>query len=282
LQPLPTGVEPQLDPLPGVRGVVFDVYGTLFASGCGDISLAATGEPPPAFAPALAAVGVQLQATEQAAREVLHATIRRHQDDLRGESPFPEVDILDVWHDALPAMLAAGLVDRVPESLDWQQLALDYELRVNPVWPMPHMIDCCMAIKREGLALGIVSNAQFFTRELFMGLCQYRLDELGFDDSLCFWSYEHLRAKPDTWLYERAAEELALRDIAPHQVLYIGNDMRNDIAPAARTGFRTALFAGDRRSLRLREGDPTVGSVRPDRVVTDLAQIIGMLRLASA
>ena len=51
--------------------------------------------------------------------------------------------------------------------------------------------------------------------------------------------------------------------------------MRNDIAPAAALGFRTALFAGDRRSLRLREEDAL--GVTPDAIITSLDQIASVL-----
>jgi putative hydrolase of the HAD superfamily len=57
-------------------------------------------------------------------------------------------------------------------------------------------------------------------------------------------------------------------------VLYVGNDMRNDIVPAASVGFNTALFAGDQRSLRLRESDADCRNVTPDVIVTDLRQLI--------
>jgi putative hydrolase of the HAD superfamily len=45
--------------------------------------------------------------------------------------------------------------------------------------------------------------------------------------------------------------------------------MLNDIQGAASAGFKTALFAGDRRSLRLRENDPRV-QTRPDAVLLRL------------
>ena len=54
--------------------------------------------------------------------------------------------------------------------------------------------------------------------------------------------------------------------------------MLNDISAASRAGFKTALFAGDRRSLRLREGDPRVRGIMPDRVarrLEDLGRLIG-------
>ncbi len=44
-------------------------------------------------------------------------------------------------------------------------------------------------------------------------------------------------------------------------------------------GFKTALFAGDARSPRLRSDDPRNGAIRPDATVTDLAQIPGIVGL---
>jgi putative hydrolase of the HAD superfamily len=61
--------------------------------------------------------------------------------------------------------------------------------------------------------------------------------------------------------------------IAAESALYVGNDLRNDIQPAAQAGFRTALFAGDRRSLRLHRDDQQCRDLSPDWVVTDLGQL---------
>ena len=74
-------------------------------------------------------------------------------------------------------------------------------------------------------------------------------------------------------MFERAADSLAARGIVGDEVLYVGNDMLNDVMPAASVGFRTALCAGDARSLRLREGDERIMGVSPDLVLSDLAQL---------
>jgi putative hydrolase of the HAD superfamily len=70
---------------------------------------------------------------------------------------------------------------------------------------------------------------------------------------------------------------LTRRGIEPQQVLYVGNDRVNDIWPAARTGMKTALFAGDSRSFRPREADPRTRSVREDVLLTDLRQLADVL-----
>ncbi|MEQ8837627.1 MAG: HAD family hydrolase, partial [Lacipirellulaceae bacterium] len=67
--------------------------------------------------------------------------------------------------------------------------------------------------------------------------------------------------------------------ITPAETLYVGNDMRNDIWPAAKVGFKTALFAGDERSLRLREDEPNRDQrPEPDAVVTELDQLPKLLQ----
>ena len=50
--------------------------------------------------------------------------------------------------------------------------------------------------------------------------------------------------------------------------------MLNDIYPAKQLGFQTALFAGDKRSLRLRTDDARCINLSADLVLTDLGQLI--------
>jgi putative hydrolase of the HAD superfamily len=208
----------------------------------------------------------------------LRRTIDEHHRRSREEGiEYPEVDIVEVWRDALRLLEQEGHLSAEPGVVDPARLAVEYEVRSNPVWPMPHALECLYELRRAGLALGIVSNAQFFTPELFPALLGGTLKDLGFDEQLEYYSYRHGRAKPGEYLYRRACETLAARKIHPHQALYVGNDMLNDMLPAGRVGFRTALFAGDARSLRLREGDPRVEGLLPDLVLTDLSQLAASL-----
>ena len=65
--------------------------------------------------------------------------------------------------------------------------------------------------------------------------------------------------------------------IAKEQTAFIGNDMRNDIAPARQSGFQTILFAGDARSLRMRSDDTICREIEPDLQVTHLTQLVSQL-----
>jgi len=92
---------------------------------------------------------------------------------------------------------------------------------------------------------------------------------------LQFYSYRTGHAKPGLVLHRMAAEALGRRGIRPADAVYVGNDMLNDVYPAAQLGFRTALFAGDARSLRLHQGDPRLDGLAPDLVLNDLGELIG-------
>lgn len=160
---------------------------------------------------------------------------------------------------------------------DLRVAAVEYELRVNPCWPMPGLETVLESLREKKLPLGIVSNAQFYTPLLFTAFFGQSPANLGFNEDLSVWSYREREGKPSRRLFEKLAAALLRRGLRPEETLYVGNDMRNDIAPAAACGFRTALFAGDRRSLRWRIGDPLVRGVSPEATITDLRQLPDLL-----
>lgn len=278
LEPIPTGHPVDLRPLPGIRAVLFDVYGTLLVSASGDVGSAHETTRAEALRAALEEAGlIAPGGTLPPAHGLLERIILDHHARARNEGiEYPEVDILAVWSDALAAL---GLPPATPRDL--QRLAVAYECATNPVWPMPGMVDVLNELHHTPLPLGIVSNAQFYTPLALEALTGRGLPELGFDPGLCAWSWQLREAKPSTRLFQVVLRRLERRlNISPHQVLYVGNDRLNDIWPARRLGMQTVLFAGDRRSLRLREGDPRVAGEPPDRTVDMLSQITVLLEPA--
>ncbi|NNM29083.1 MAG: HAD family hydrolase, partial [Akkermansiaceae bacterium] len=254
---------PALPAIDGIRCVAFDIYGTLFISGSGDIGHSDAGANERALRDILAAHGIAAPAGDASLTARFTAAIAADHDRSRKSGiDFPEVEIRDIWRE---------LLGDHPDDLI-ESVAVAYECACNPVWPMPGALDLLTALKDRGLALAIVSNAQFYTPFLFEGLLDRSIDDLGFDPDLSFFSCRFKRAKPSAWLYEQLRDALTAQSIAPEEVLYVGNDALKDIHPAAQTGFRTALFAGDRRSLRLREDHPEP-LLPPDAIVTALAQI---------
>lgn len=269
LAPRPTGETPELPRQDGIRAVVFDVYGTLLISASGDISLASEGAQGAAAYEAILAADLPPVADGAEIAERLKTQITAAH--AASASATPEVEIREIWRQLLADE------DLQLDDQQLAELAIQYECRVNPVWPMPGMTEVLEHLAGSGRVLGIVSNAQFFTPLAMQALSGRSLEELGFASELCIWSFVHREAKPGQYLYRRSADSLAARGIEPREVLYVGNDMLNDIWPAGQLGFRTALFAGDARSLRRRDGDPRVAAVAPDAVITELKQLLYIL-----
>lgn len=274
LSPIPTGQEPLLRKLGPLEAVLFDVYGTLLISGSGDIGACALDGRGEALAEALAAAAAPLRGPADAALAAFDQQIEReHREALARGVDFPEVDIVEVWENALAVFAARGWI-AAGAGVDPHTVAVEFEVRTNPIWPMPGLLPALEGLLRGGKTLGLVSNAQFYTPQAFCALLGRSVEQLGFPADLQFYSYEYCRAKPSAELYRLAAAALQRRGIPAGRALYVGNDMRNDIAPAARLGFRTALFAGDARSLRRRAGDPLCADAAADLVVTDLRDLL--------
>ena len=308
--PLPTDRMSSLRSLKDIQAVFFDIYGTLFISCSGDIGVRLSGLDgtsdsgqeeetpknqlsamlgkrflelfPPGLkgsrsplAERLAGIRGQTEDTYPQCGQLLVESFQEqvqkiHQIKKKEGIPWPEVDVRDIWQSVIGELYVA--TSGIKTLVD--QWAIEYEVRINPVWPMPNANDCIDHFGSANLTLGIISNAQFYTPLLFPALLDKPLEDLEIAPEMQYYSYRCGRAKPDPWMYQQASETLAQKGISPSQTLYVGNDMRNDILPASQIGFRTALVATDRRSLRLREGDPSVAHVTPDLVVTNLSDLV--------
>lgn len=215
--------------------MLFDIYGTLLVSNAGST------HPDPVLREAIARA---------------HAA---------SPHPFPEVDIREIHAALLPELSPAEV----------EALAMEQECLLNPVEPMPGAVETLQSLRAAGVAIGLVSNAQFYTVPVLERTLGASLGDLGIDPALCHFSYVVKRAKPDLVLFQAARDILTQRGVPAEAVLYVGNDVLNDIDPAREVGFRTALFAGDPRSLRLHgRSQENAGA---DWIVMDLCEIPGFI-----
>ncbi len=268
LAPLPTSLTPQGEPKESIRCVLFDIYGTLFISGSGDISLARQNSPEAEELRQLLRK-YAIHKTPQTLLNEFYGAVETVHIKLRSKGvDFPEINIEQIWMQVL----------QNDDENTIRQFAVEFELIVNPVSPMPNLAIMLSAFRYQSILMGIISNAQFYSPFLFSWFLNSDLQALGFNQDLLFYSYRFEVAKPSPMLFKMAAEKLKEKGIPPSSVLYLGNDMLNDIYPAKITGFQTALFAGDKRSLRLRSDDPRCRNMDADLVVTDLSQLIQHIR----
>ena len=280
LEPIPTGEKPVLAGLSGIRAVLFDLYGTLFISASGEVGTSCLEQgDEAALAAALEAVGIHPIGPIHLGAGCLEDAIKAsHAESHTAGIKHPEVDIVEIWRKVVAELSSRGVLEqRSWEDAELERLAVEFEARANPVWPMPGATECLQALRQRGMILGIISNAQFYSPELFPALLGDRAEAWGVDSDLQYYSYRYGRAKPGLELFRAAAETLGNRGIEPGQVLYVGNDMLNDIFPAFKLGFRTALFAGDARSLRRHRCDPRLDGLSPDVVLTALPQLISIV-----
>lgn len=262
LKPLPTGMIARVDPSLRVSAIMFDTYGTLLMSSSGDIDHPCSPQQNHRLVELLRRYQIDSSVADLQHR--LNATIKGCHYRAKQEGiDFPEIDILCIWPQLLPQL----------EEPVLRRFAVEYELIHNPVHPMPGLKHLLYVCRKRRMLMGIISNAQFYTPLILEWLLGSSLKNAGFDIDLIFFSYRLRRAKPSPLLFGQAAKALTSKGTSLKAVLYVGNDMRKDIAPACRQGFKTALFAGDRRSLRLRAGDALCRGIQPNVIITRLTEI---------
>jgi len=271
--PIPTHLETSTQGLSGIRHIAFDIYGTLIASGVGDIGNSAPADRGEALLAVLNGEGFHSGRSPESLETLFLDEIHRSQEESRRQGALKaEVEIRDVWKTFLQRV---GHAEPSSDEL-LSTIALRFELSVNPVWPMAGMVQLLDDLRDRFAPFSIVSNAQFFTPLLFPALIGRSLPELGFEDSLCIWSYQLREAKPSPRLFEALLERLG-PGYKPQEILYVGNDMLNDVSAAQKAGLKTALFAGDKRSLRLRHDHVDCRGIQPDLVLTNLANLPTLL-----
>lgn len=274
--PVDTGMQPKLQTLSGIRAVLFDVYGTILISGFEPAQDDERQGQEQAIQDSWDALGTTYRPGAPAeAIELMHENIGKVHLQKRNKGiDYPEVDIIAVWTDVLINLQRKGLISGFDTSLIPDFIA-GFVSRYDNPWLMPELEKTLEAIRNKNLELGIISNAQFYSPLTLEALTEKSLEEMGFNPELLFWSFAEDIAKPSVRFYEIAQSRLSDDfGIPPEEVLFVGNDMLNDVYPAGKAGFKTALFAGDQRSLRLREKDERSQIIVPDIQITRLGQIL--------
>jgi putative hydrolase of the HAD superfamily len=273
--PIQTETKAKLEKLKGIKAVYFDVYGTILISGTepmmrkdGNRELVLLEETFKEFG---------LDHTQMILKRVimlLHNLIEESHLEKKAKGvDHPEVDIINIWVKIMESLVKEGRISPFPEE-GIPELLTDFVVRYDDPWLMPYTLEVIKNLQNNGAEIGIISNSQFYTPLTLEALTEESMAELGFKEKSCFWSYSEEVAKPSLEFYRRARKYITGElEIESSEVLFVGNDMLNDIYPAHKAGFKTALFAGDQRSLRLREDDQRCREVEPDIIITSLNQI---------
>jgi len=281
--PRPTLLRPFIRKDPSIRVFIFDVYGTLLISESGDIDESVFS----AEILRRALDGAAIQVADLPGDPILllngmlaefrQAVREFHLIEKSDDRPYPEIDILRMWEVILSRYKEKGELE-FTDPMCIRCFTFIFEVLSNNIYPMPGMKEILEILHGKNMPMGIISNAQFYTPVILNYFLHGQVNQSEavhpFDPDMTVFSYQLMRSKPDPFLFQQVKSTCNSKyDVFPDEILFIGNDMFRDIYPAWQAGFKTALFAGDARSLRLRQDRPELKKVVPDYIITHLGQL---------
>lgn len=212
------------------RAIVFDVYGTLLEL-----------LPPPTSAESEsgwigfheARFGARPSRSWAAHLEAVRNEVVRYRTKLQGIGiPHPEV----VWDEILEVAFPEWR--RIPKQERREASATLASLshRVRLFSSAGPFLD---RLSKEGILLGIASNAQPYTEiELSREWARVGLPPVRWDSELCFWSWQHGFAKPDPHVFRLLDVRFRQKGLQGRDILMVGDRRDNDIEPALAIGWR--------------------------------------------
>lgn len=286
----PPKARPYLRRLPEVRAVIWRLYGTLLCIEGGELYLehpqklmreVALDKTVQEFKMWSAMTRRPGQPAEQL--EQLYQRVLGEQKLLpatAGER-YPEILADRVWEEIIKKLLQkeycwdVGFYGSLNEFS--QKVAYFFHASLQGTAAYPGAVSALREVVGRGLLQGYLDNGQVFTpvqlqRALKAQEAAVSVDDL-FAQDLRVLSYEYRVRKPSELLFRQLLLRLEARGLSPRQALYVGCQIEQDVVPARRLGLRTALFAGDKNSLRASPEQLKGATSRPDVLLTELTQI---------
>ncbi len=285
----PVKARPHLVRLPGVRCVLWNVYGTLLCIAGGEVWF----EHPQPFV-----MGVALDKTIQEFKmwgsmsrkpgqpaeylKVIYSQVLLEQRSVQsGSEKHPEIAADRLWEAILKKLLQkeykfdAGFYGALNEFS--RKVAYFFHASLQGTACYPGAAAALTQVARKGLCQGLLGDGQCFTTvQLQRGLSAQdsdaRLEKL-LTEGISTLSYEVRAKKPSDRLFRQSLKALSERGIGPAEVLHVGCRVDRGLVPARRLGLRTALFSGDRESLQATAEQMKDPLTRPDVLLTELSQI---------
>jgi putative hydrolase of the HAD superfamily len=259
-------LKPKLKNIEGIKAILIDVYGTFITSPADgllemneEVSLRKT----------IKEFGLNIS-FKKLKEQYYEGIVQEIERKARGGIKHPEVVIENIWSSILKSINAKGVNKfKIAYFFDWNSDR-------NKLYP--NAFETLNTLKQNGLKLGIVSNAQFYTPlNLTLSLRKASSGKIKnwkdfFDPRLCTFSYKQGFSKPNKQVFAKHK-----KIFKSSEMIMVGNDILKDIGTAKKSGLNTVLFAGDKKSLRLRSKDPQTKGVKPDAVITDWKQLLKVI-----
>lgn len=288
----PAKARPYSAELPGIRAVTWDIYGTLLQVADGRMEF--DPEPEIRLQVALEKTIHEFNMWNSMTRKPgapWEYMLQQYRDTLTNErlsgggsirrGDLPHVSLAKVWVVLIERLQQKeyqydvtkhGSVEHFAEKV-----AFFFHSALQGTAAQENALRALRFISRRGLVQGLLSDAQPFTLlQLVRALqAQGKVPPIRrlLQPELLVLSCALGVRKPSPSLYTDMAERLARNGISPAEVLHVGSRLADDLVSAKRAGFRTALFAGDTASVDAPKETLRDPESRPDRLVTNLAQI---------
>ncbi len=287
---IPVAAKPSIEPLAGIRGVAFSVYGTLLRITDGqllhshpvelrmEIALERTIKEFGMWNSMVRRPGAPWQSMIVRYNNALDE-LKMARTETIGDQP--EIDSVRLWLKLIRQLQQKEYTYDVSSYGDLEQfaekVAFFFHSCLQGLEAEEDALATLQALSAGGKRLGLIADAQRFTEVQMLRAIGRQgtlrsLDEL-FDPALVTFSYREGVRKPSKSLYRRALVRFRRMGIPAGQVLYVGTRLRDDLAIAKEAGMRTALLAADRTSLAATRDELAVPEVKPDRLLTCLSHV---------
>ncbi len=287
---VPVKAVPSIKPLPGIKAVTWNVYGTLLRITDGDLC--------------------QLAPQQLRMQIALEKTIKEFNmwQSMSRKPGAPWEYMLAQYKDVFAEMqliapASKGDIGQVDSTKLWRKLisrleykeyqydedfygnadeyaekvAFFFHLSLQGTAAMEKAAVVLTAVMEAGFAQGLLADGQSFTLvQLLRALPgPTKLPAVGrlLTPGCVVLSYDVGVRKPSPTLFATAVEAFGRIGLSPEEILYVSNRLRDDLSIAKQFGFRTVLFAGDKNSLQASADDLKQPDLRPDRLLTKLTQI---------
>jgi hypothetical protein len=288
----PVKAKPSLQPLP-VKAVMWNVYGTLLAIPTGELQYEAQID----FITD-AALDKTIQEFKMwgsmsrkpgAPAAYMKELFKKAYDQLRlagaGREKHPELLCERIWENIVGKLMGneykydGAMYGPLSEFV--KKIAYFYHASIQGTGCYDGAAETLEIVASRGIKQGLIADAQCFTMaQLTRGLKSQNENadvSRWIPGSLRVLSFDHKAKKQSETLWQAAIKALAAQGISPQETLHIGSSIARDIAPAKKLGFRTALFAGDKGSLQATADQLKDTALRPDAMLTELAQVADLI-----
>jgi FMN phosphatase YigB (HAD superfamily) len=288
--PVPLDADPFIKPLPEIRAVSWCIYGTLLQIHDGRLHH---------VHPQVLRMQVALQKTieefnmwnsmsrkpgqpwEYMLQQYTKLIEEGRLAGTKRKGDAPEIDSAKVWFKLIDRLLKNEYeFDRAIYG-DSDDLALKvayfFHAMLQAVAASENAPAILQRISQAGMKQGLIDDGQAFTFAQLQHALQHVDSNAALsgliNSNLVAISYRFGVRKPSPSLFAVAAEQYRNAGIEPAQVLYVSHRLHDDLAVAKKAGFRTALYAGDEKVCEVTGDDLRNPAIKPDRLLTDLAQV---------